>query len=352
MKIAIITDAWKPQVNGVVTTYEKITELLQNEGHEVRIFHPGMFKTIPCPSYPEILLSLFPYQKLKKMIDAYRPEVVHIATEGTLGVGARRLCMQNGIKFTTAYHTKFPEYLRLRLPVPLKFSYAYLRWFHSKAEKTLVPSLSQKNLLESHGFSNLSIWGRGVDTNVFKPVAKRKEVSSVLKMVYVGRVAVEKNLETFLSVKIPGEKIVVGDGPDRSSLEKKFPESQFVGYKKGNDLVKILDEADVFVFPSLTDTFGIVMLEAMACGVPVAAFPVGGPRDVIIQGLTGYMHEDLGVAIQKALTLDRNKIRDCALTYTWSSVAETFLSCLVHNKVPLRKSYSVFKKAEISTRTL
>jgi glycosyltransferase involved in cell wall biosynthesis len=269
-----------------------------------------------------------------------------------LGIAARRYCVSHDLAFTTSYHTRFPEYVRLRVPIPLAVSYAYLKWFHGQAQRTLVPSQSQKELLESRGFNNICIWGRGVDTSLFKPHSNQAKNKTNPKMVYAGRIAVEKNLEAFLSTTVPGEKILIGDGPNRIHLEKKYPQAQFLGFKQGEELVDAISDCDVFVFPSLTDTFGIVMLEAMACGLPVAAFPVDGPRDVVIQGETGYLHEDLNIAIEKALSLDRDKCRRHALTRTWESVTEIFLGQLVVNKRQQNLSRSTMESPEVSTKSI
>lgn len=328
MRIAIISDAWYPQVNGVVTTLEKMGEYLRSQGHVVRFITPGDFKTIPCPSYPEIRLALFPGKAISQNLESFLPAHIHIATEGPLGHATRKYCLEKNLRFTTSFHTQFPEYLRLRVPIPIKWSYRYLRWFHGKAARTMVPTPSQKARLEGYGFRNVEVWSRGVDVQIFQPEPRVRLDSPRPVMMYMGRVAVEKNIEAFLEVELPGSKIVVGDGPDRAKLEKKYPGVQFVGAKFGKELASWLAASDVFAFPSKTDTFGLVMLEAMACGVPVAAFPVTGPVDVIQQGVTGFMHEVFSVALQQALKLDRADCVKYAHRHTWAHCGSRFESLL------------------------
>lgn len=328
MRIAIITDAWHPQVNGVVRTLGKMGEFLESEGHEVRFINPQDFKTIPCPTYPEIRLALFPGRVIARSLRNFLPAHIHIATEGSLGHAARKYCQKNDLNFTTSFHTQFPEYLRLRLPIPVNWTYRYLRWFHGGAVRTMVPTPSQKIKLASHGFENVEVWSRGVDVDIFKPEPKVELNEKRPVMMYMGRVAVEKNIEAFLDVNIDGSKIVVGDGPDREKLEKEYPDVRFVGAKFGHDLAAWVAAADVFAFPSKTDTFGLVMLEAMACGVPVAAFPVTGPVDVIKQGETGVMDDDFTKAVEGALKLDKQTCIDYAREHTWEHCGRRFESLL------------------------
>ncbi len=328
MRIAIITDAWKPQVNGVVTTLGKMGEFLESQGHDVRFMTPKDFKTIPCPTYPEIRLALFPYKTIRDNLDDFLPAHIHIATEGSLGHAARKYCLKNDLRFTTSFHTQFPEYLRMRIPIPTRWTYRYLRWFHRAASRTMVPTPSQKARLEEHGFKNVEVWSRGVDVDVFQPEPKVDLTDPYPVMMYMGRVSVEKNIEAFLDVDLPGSKIVVGDGPDRDKLEKHYPEVKFVGAKFGKELASWVAAADVFAFPSKTDTFGLVMLEAMACGVPVAAYPVTGPIDIIQQGETGVMDEDFKLALQAALKLDRNVCIKYARQHTWEHCGKRFESLL------------------------
>ena len=329
MRIALVTDAWLPQTNGVVRTLTVTVDKLLQAGHEVTAFTPADFRTLPCPTYPEIRLSLFASAQLRRRLDALDPDVVHIATEGPLGLAARRWCLRRGRPFTTSYHTQFPEYVRARFPVPLAVSYAFLRWFHGKAAHTLVATASMRRTLEERGFRNLAMWGRGVDTNLFRP---RDEPFLELPRpiwLYFGRVAVEKGIEDFLALDLPGTKLVVGDGPAAEGLRKKHPGTVFTGYRFGDELARHVAAADVFVFPSRTDTFGLVLLEAMACGVPVAAYPVTGPIDVVENGVTGVLSEDLRTAALAALNLDRRVCRDQALRHTWEAATRQFVAALV-----------------------
>lgn len=328
MRIAIITDAWRPQVNGVVTTLGKMGEFLESQNHQVRFITPQDFKTIPCPTYPEIRLALFPKRKLHKLLKDFLPAHIHIATEGPLGHAARAYCLKNKLQFTTSFHTQFPEYLHMRVPVPISWTYVYLRRFHAKAVRTMVPTPSIKSRLEAHGFENIEIWSRGVNVEIFKPEPKVALDMPGPIMVYMGRVAVEKNIEAFLSLDLPGSKLVIGDGPDREKLQKKYSDARFVGAKFGRELASWVAAGDVFVFPSKTDTFGLVMLEAMGCGVPVAAYPVTGPIDVIKQGETGVMHDDLAIAISEALKLDKQTCIAYAHEHTWEHCGRRFESLL------------------------
>jgi glycosyltransferase involved in cell wall biosynthesis len=328
VRIAIVTDAWAPQVNGVVTTLSRVGERLRASGHEVAFLTPRDHRTVPLPGYREIRLSVLPGRVLRRQLEALRPQAIHIATEGPLGLAARRYCRSRRLPFTTAYHTQFPRYLRLRVPVPLRWSYAWLRWFHGGAVRTLVPTPSMRDELAERGFRHLAIWSRGVDTAQFRPRDKAFLDLPRPVSLYVGRVAVEKNLESFLALDVPGTKVVVGDGPDRAWLSRRYPEAVFTGYRHGEDLAAHVAAADVFVFPSRTDTFGLTMLEAMACGVPVAAYPVTGPKDVIEDGVTGALDEDLGAAIERALRLDPADCLEHARGRTWQACADDFLAHL------------------------
>jgi len=331
MKIAIITDAWLPQTNGVVTTLNRTGECLRQLGHDVLFVTPKAFRTLPLPTYPEIRLSLFPGTKVAQILDDFEPDAIHIATEGPLGSAARKYCLRRQLKFTTAYHTQFPQYLQLRLPVPLSFSYSVLRRFHGKAQRTMVPTESLRQELIAQGFDNVVIWSRGVDVDLFKPGDKGFLQSARPISMFVGRVAVEKNIEAFLSLDIPGTKYVVGHGPDYDALCEKYPKVRFVGFKYGEELARHIAAADVFVFPSRTDTFGLVMLEAMACGVPVAAFPVTGPIDVVQAGLTGVLNEDLQQAVTQALKLNPEDARAYAEQHSWMAATRQFYSHLECN---------------------
>jgi glycosyltransferase involved in cell wall biosynthesis len=328
MRIAVVTDAWRPQVNGVVTTLSRVGECLEADGHHVRFISPLDFRTVPCPTYPEIRLALFPGRRLHRLIEEFRPQAIHIATEGPLGHAARAYCRQHGLPFTTAYHTQFPQYLRLRFPIPLQVSYGYLRRFHRPAVRTIVPTETVRQELLAQGFEHVELWSRGVDSSLFHP--REKEFIRDLRPValYAGRVAVEKNLEAFLKLDFPGSKYVVGAGPDLDALRQKYPGVRFVGFKHGEELASYIAAADVFVFPSKTDTFGLTMLEAMAAGVPVAAYPVTGPKDVVRHGETGYLDADLGRAVAGALTLAPQACVDFARSRTWEACARQLLGFL------------------------
>lgn len=345
MKIAIVTDAWRPQTNGVVKTLSTTAEGLRALGHDVTFIEPNQFKTFPCPTYPEIRLAWLPYGRVAQLLEDFGPDAVHIATEGTLGAAARKWCLRRRFPFTTSYHTQFPEYVRARVPIPLAVSYAHLRRFHSAAARTMVATPAMQQLLESRGFKNIVRWTRGVDVSLFKPRDKRFLDFPRPIATYVGRVAIEKNIEAFLKLDLPGTKLVVGDGPARAELESKYPNAKFVGFKYGEELASHVAASDVFVFPSRTDTFGLVMLEAMACGVPVAAYPVTGPIDVVTQGVTGDLNEDLRAAALAALKLDPNQCRAYALANTWETATRQFLSHLAPRAETARVTESVLDSA-------
>ena len=325
----IVTDAWKPQLNGVVRTMEILGEDLKALGHEVRYATPEGRFTIPMPTYKEIRLAIFPRRSLAKMIADFEPTAIHIATEGTLGLSARAICVERKIPFTTSFHTRFPEYVKARFPfVPIGLVYSFLRWFHSPAESMMVATPSLLKEMEGHGFRNLRLWSRGVDVEQFRPIADATLPFPGPIWLYVGRVAVEKNLEAFLALDLPGTKVIVGDGPALASLRKKYPDAKFLGPKTGEELVRIYAASDVFVFPSRTDTFGLVLLEALACGVPVAAYPVQGPLDVIGEASCGALDEDLRAACMRALNISRDDARAFALTRSWRSCTAQFLANL------------------------
>ena len=338
MRIALVTDAWLPQTNGVVRTLSITVGKLKQAGHDVVLVTPADFRTVPCPTYPEIRLSLFAAARVRKRLGDLDPDAVHIATEGPLGLAARRWCVRRGRAFTTSYHTQFPEYVRARFPIPLAVSYAFLRWFHGKAAHTLVATPSMRRSLEARGFRNLAPWGRGVDTELFRP---REEMPLDLPRpvwLYFGRVSVEKGVEDFLALDLPGTKLVVGDGPAAAQLRQRYPAAVFTGYRFGEELARHVAGADVFVFPSRTDTFGLVLIEAMACGVPVAAYPVTGPIDVVVDGVTGVLSEDLRAAALAALRLDRGACREHALRYTWEAATRQFLAALAPTPVAPREA--------------
>lgn len=328
MKIAIVTDAWYPQVNGVVRTYENTSRELLGLGHHVTMITPADFRTISCPTYPSIRLAINPGMKLGRTLEALQPDAIHVATEGPLGHAARRYCLKKRLPFTSSFHTRFPEYIRLRVPIPLSWMYGYLRRFHAPAKRTLVPTASQRQRLIDRGFSNVMQWSRGVDTDLFKPADKRFLDMERPVFINVGRVAVEKNIEAFLELELPGTRVVVGDGPDLAKLRQNYPDVVFTGFKFGEELSRYLAAADVFVFPSLTDTYGLVMLEAMACGLPIAAYPVTGPIDVVEDGVTGVLGNDLQQASLSALDIDPQNCLEYARSRSWRECAELFASCL------------------------
>ena len=338
MRIAIATDAWRPQVNGVVMTLQHTRDELQRMGNEVLMITPENRPSFPCPTYPEIRLTLFQGRKIARELDAFRPDCVHIATEGTIGLSVRRYCLRRKLRFTTAYHTQFPEYVRARFPIPITWTAALLRWFHKRASTVMVPTPSIRSLLEARRFRNVVVWSRGVRTDVFTPSPRHDYALPGPIWVYVGRVSVEKNIETLLQLPLAGSKVVIGDGPDRERLSKRYPNCHFLGYKFGSELAELLAGADVFVFPSLTDTFGLVMLEAMACGTPVAAFPVTGPIDVVKDGETGALDSDLAHAAQRALHLDRDACRRYAEQHSWARSTRQFADYLAPNLGPLGSS--------------
>lgn len=328
MRILIVTDAWAPQINGVVITLRNTIRTLEEMGHVVATITPDGFHTVPCPTYPDISLSLFPGREVKRQILAFAPDAIHIATEGPLGLAARRHCLRTKRPFTTAYHTQFPEYVHARIRLPLAISYRWMRWFHAPASALMVATPDIRRRLEARGFANLAMWSRGVDTLLFNASQSRSANLQNPIFAYVGRVAVEKNIEAFLDLDLPGTKWVVGDGPARVALERKYPLAKFFGMKSGEDLAWHYRQADVFVFPSRTDTFGLVMLEAMACGTPVAAYPVTGPIDVVTEGVTGVLHEDLRVAALGALDLSREVVSAAAQGSTWRAATEQFVNSL------------------------
>jgi glycosyltransferase involved in cell wall biosynthesis len=325
LRILIVSDAWSPQINGVVVTLRHTIRELGHAGHEVATLTPEGFRTIPCPTYPEIALSLFPGKRVAATIESFAPDALHIATEGPLGLAARAHCLRTQRPFTTAYHTQFPEYVHARTRLPLGLSYRWMRWFHAPSRCLMVATEHIRRRLADRGFGNLAMWSRGVDTELFRPGPR---VSPDVKrpiFLYAGRVAVEKNLEAFLSLDLPGTQWVVGDGPARADLQRRFPRATFFGMRTGEALARHYRQADVFVFPSRTDTFGLVMLEAMASGTPVAAFPVTGPIDVVRHGTTGILDEDLRRAALAALDLPRDQVRAHAEQSSWQRATAQFI---------------------------
>lgn len=331
MKIAIITDAWHPQVNGVVRTLTHLKAELEGMGHDVLLVHPGLFKNVACPGYSEIRLAYGVKGKLTKLLNDFDADAHHISTEGPLGLSARKFCLKRKIAFTTAFHTRFPEYLKAKCHIPEWITYAALRRFHAESKAIMVPTASMQEALQSVGFNNVKLWTRGVNTELFKPRSKDFLQLPRPIFLYVGRVSVEKNIGAFLSLDLPGTKLVVGDGPQLKETKALFPEAHFVGAKSGEELASYYAAADVFVFPSKTDTFGLVVLEALASGVPVAAYPVTGPKDIIQDFPVGVLSDDLFSAATRALSLNPVVCREFALSMSWQACAEQFVRNLHPN---------------------
>jgi glycosyltransferase involved in cell wall biosynthesis len=331
MRILIVTDAWHPQVNGVVRTLETVGKELTSIGHDVKFITPQGRRCFSMPTYKEIAVSVVTARQIGKEIDALSPDAIHIATEGPLGWAARNACLKRKFPFTSSFHTRFAEYVQARIPVPGidKLLWIFLRNFHKHSKTVMTPSLTISKLLEEHDFANVKTWTRGVDHSVFKPGPRDYFDLPRPITLFSGRITVEKNLEAFLKVECPGTKVLVGDGLDRNALALKYPNTVFTGYLFGEPYAHALASADCFVFPSLTDTFGLVMVEAMACGTPVAAFNVPSPIDVVEEGLTGCLDPDLAKAITHALKLDRTTVHVSARKFTWARTAEMFLGWLV-----------------------
>lgn len=328
MRILIVTDAWYPQINGVVRTLDTMRGLLTAGGDEVRLVSPKGFRSLPCPTYPEIRLALAGPGDIAALADTFRPNAIHIATEGPLGLAARRYCVVRGLPFTSAFHTRFPEYVAARFRIPADAIYPLMRWFHARSSTVMAPTPTVVDNLHARRFRNVRLWGRGVDTELFRPGPAAPLDARGPVLLYVGRVAVEKNIAAFLDLETIGTKVVVGDGPMLGSLRRRYPETVFVGAKHGADLIAWFNTADVFVFPSRTDTFGLVMLEALACGVPVAAYPVMGPCDVITDPRVGCLDANLARAVDIALAKRPDDCRNFALDHSWRKSAETFRSYL------------------------
>jgi glycosyltransferase involved in cell wall biosynthesis len=331
MRIVIVTDAWEPQVNGVVRTLKATRAMLEAMGHQVCVISPDLYPSVPCPTYPEIRLAMARAAWIGARIADFAPDAIHLSTEGPLCLAARRWCLREGLRFTTAYHTQFPDYFAARTGISAEWAWPYIRWFHAPAEAVLVSTPSIRRVLNAHGVPHTRHWSRGVDLANFLPDARPPALFKTLEgpiQLYVGRVAVEKNIEAFLRSDHPGSKVVVGDGPARAALAAQFPDVHFVGPLSGRALAGAYAGADVFVFPSRTDTFGLVMIEAMACGTPVAAFPVSGPIDIVTPE-TGALDDNLGTAIGLALG---KRPADCMMHgrgFTWEASAQQFLSALV-----------------------
>ncbi len=325
MRLLVATDAWHPQVNGVVRTYEHFAKYAEAMGHEVAFLTPNNRPSLPCPTYPEIRLALITPRGVRREIERFQPEFIHVATEGPIGLATRNFCLRAGLPFTTSYHTRFPEYVAARIPMPLSWGYAYMRWFHNGGNGVMVSTPSLRDELAAHGFNNIFFWTRGVDTELFRPLSERLFGSDTPVFMYVGRVAPEKNIGAFLDLDLPGKKVVVGPGPHLDRLRRRYPEVTFTGPKFGEELAAHFASADVFVFPSRTDTYGVVLLEALACGTPVAAYPVTGPKDVIAHGRVGILDEDLERAARAALNIDRGACREYALNFSWEACTRQLL---------------------------
>ena len=339
MKIALLTDAWLPQVNGVVTTLLELVRELEALGHVVHVIEPGQFKTRPCPGYPGIDLAVRPFRQVAQALDAFEPDAIHLATEGPLGWAGRKYCLRHRLAFTTAFHTRFPDILKAAANVPLGWGYALFRHFHRPSSGVMVPTQGVLNLLAQRGFGKLRLWTHGVDTQAFQfqgeatPSALMGALAHPVAL-YVGRISYEKNIEAFLQLNMPGTKVVCGVGPLEERLKAKYPQVRWLGILERAALAQVYAAADVFVFPSRSETFGLVMLEAMACGTPVAAFPVEGPMEVLGahagQGARGgVLLEDLLAASQKALAVPRAQARARALDFTWAHAARVFEQHLV-----------------------
>lgn len=332
-RLALVTDAWHPQVNGVVRTLDTTRSELERLGVDVTMITPTGHRTVPMPTYPEIRLVLARPSTVRAKMSAAKPDFVHIATEGPLGQMARRWCRKNGLGYTTSYHTRFPEYIRARVPVPLRLSYAWIRGFHNGGIGCMVSNATLEKDLAARGFLRLMRWVRGVDTHLFNPhEPPAPDIDKLPRpvMLYVGRVSVEKNIGAFLDLDLPGTKVVVGDGPALAALRAKYPDVVFTGGKSGRELTAHYTAADVFVFPSLTDTWGLVQMEALACGVPVAAYPTMGPLDVIGDSGTGVLDWNLGDAVTGALSIPTERCRAYAEGFSWESSVRQFWENLQH----------------------
>ena len=330
MKILVATDAWHPQVNGVVRTLGHVAREAGALGVDIQFVTPSEFRTLPLPSYPEVRLAFPSPGALERRLDEAKPAAVHVATEGPLGHAMRRICMRRGTPFTTSFHTRFPDYIASRLkPLPQRWTsetaWSWLKRFHAPGAAILAATPTLQRELQGRGFHDVKLWPRGVDADLFRPRALQDLPWPRPIFLTVGRLAVEKNLEAFLALDLPGTKLVVGDGPARAKLEKDYPEAVFVGARQGEALAEIYAAADVFVFPSRTDTFGLVLLEALASGVPVAAYPAAAPRDVIGEAPVGALDDDLARACLAALECSREDCREFALGMSWEASARSFL---------------------------
>lgn len=335
-RLALVTDAWLPQVNGVVTTIAELRAGIVARGIELELIEPSAFRRIACPGYREIELALLPGRRVRRQLDAFAPDAIHIATEGPLGGAARAYCLRRGLRFTTAFHTRFPEILARALHVPERWGYAWFRRFHAPAAAVMVPSPGMLSVLESHGFSNLHVWLHGVDLSLFEPQPRADLGLPRPVWLYVGRVSYEKNLQAFLDLDLPGTKVVYGVGPLLEGFKRAHPEVHWGGLVPRLDLARVYSAAGVFVFPGRSETFGLVMLEAMACGTPVAAYPVAGPLDVIGNSCGGAMDIDLRAAALRALHIPREQARARAMQFDCDVACEQFIAHLVPARSPHR----------------
>jgi glycosyltransferase involved in cell wall biosynthesis len=341
VRFALVSDAWRPQVNGVARTLAALQKGLAAAGHETIPVTPDLFRTVPCPTDPGVRLAVGPRPRLARMLESLRPDAIHIATEGPLGLAARGYCVKRGLHFTTAYHTKYPEYLRARFGVPTTWTYAALRRFHCLSSAVMVATETVRGELATHGFRRLALWTRGVDTALFRPGCAPAVDLPRPVFLFVGRVAAEKNLPIFLELDLPGSKLVVGDGHLLTDMKRRYPQVYFAGRQEGDALVRHYASADVFVLPSRTETFGLVLLEALACGLPVAALPVPGPLDVIGDSGVGALDWDLRAAAIAALRIRREVCRSHAMRFAWQTSIEQFLSHVVPARGPSVNECSV-----------
>lgn len=334
MRIALVTDAWRPQVNGVVTTLVELEQGLRARGHEVEVIEPSGFKCFPCPGYREIELAWRPGKPVAQWLERARPDAIHIATEGPMGGAARAWCLRHGLRFTTAFHTRFPDILAKALHIPERWGYAWFRRFHAPSAGVMVPAAGMRAILEQHGFANLRTWSHGVDLRLFEPQPGADLGLPRPVFLFVGRVSYEKNLDAFLKLDLPGSKVVYGVGPMLERLRAEHPGVHWRGVVPRHELPRVYSAADAFVFPSRSETFGLVMLEAMACGLPVAAYPVAGPLDVVADSSGGVLHEDLRQAALQALEVPRTAARERALQFDWQPVCDQFIAYLVPARAP------------------
>ncbi|MCB0359378.1 MAG: glycosyltransferase family 1 protein [Bdellovibrionales bacterium] len=346
-RLVLATDAWMPQINGVVRTLQKTIAVLNERNIDVTVVEPSAFRTIACPLYPEIRLAFPAPYRIAKTIDSVRPHYIHIATEGPIGLQVRRYCRKPSVPFTTSFHTRFPEYVEHLAHIPQWMIWPLVRWFHAPARAVMTPSNSMVETLTEKNFRRVTLWGRGINTELFRPLPRNYPAEHRPILMYVGRVSREKNVEAFLRLTdLPGTKYVVGDGPHRAGLERQYPDVRFLGYKTGFDLAEAYANADVLVFPSLTDTFGNVQLEALATGTPVAAFPAPGPRDVLIDPAYGCCHEDLRTAVLNALEHgNRERAAEYARSFTWDAATDQFQSNLTPILQPESSEPSVIPRA-------